>query len=187
MPAGEIAASGTPVVLAGPNGAGKTNVLDAISLLSPGRGLRGAKLAEHMRKGPSAHGEALWAVAATVCARRQKPTKSAPDLRSARTAANAAQVHLNGRRPHSTADLARDRADDLADARDGPAVHRKRERAAAFSRPAGVRLRCRPCAAYASRYETAMRERARLLQIRSARSGMARRLWKPKWPKPVSQ
>jgi len=31
----------------------KTNVLDAISLLSPGRGLRGGKLAEHTRKGPS--------------------------------------------------------------------------------------------------------------------------------------
>jgi DNA replication and repair protein RecF len=42
---GEIAVSGAPVVLAGPNGAGKTNVLDAISLLSPGRGLRGSKLA----------------------------------------------------------------------------------------------------------------------------------------------
>ena len=52
--AGELAVSGAPVVLAGPNGAGKTNVLDAISLLSPGRGLRGAKLAEHARKGPVA-------------------------------------------------------------------------------------------------------------------------------------
>jgi DNA replication and repair protein RecF len=35
-----------PVVLHGDNGAGKTNLLEAISLLSPGRGLRGAKLAE---------------------------------------------------------------------------------------------------------------------------------------------
>ena len=33
---------GRPVVLFGPNGAGKTNVLEAISLLSPGRGLRRA-------------------------------------------------------------------------------------------------------------------------------------------------
>ena len=48
--------SGAPVVLAGPNGAGKTNILDAISLLSPGRGLRGAKLAEHVRKGPAVPG-----------------------------------------------------------------------------------------------------------------------------------
>ena len=34
------------VVLTGDNGAGKTNVLEAISLLTPGRGLRGAALGE---------------------------------------------------------------------------------------------------------------------------------------------
>ncbi len=34
------------VVLTGQNGAGKTNVLEALSLLSPGRGLRGAQLSE---------------------------------------------------------------------------------------------------------------------------------------------
>lgn len=37
------------VVLTGDNGAGKTNVLEAVSLLSPGRGLRGAGLAEMAR------------------------------------------------------------------------------------------------------------------------------------------
>ena len=31
------------VVLTGPNGAGKTNVLEAISLLAPGRGMRRAR------------------------------------------------------------------------------------------------------------------------------------------------
>ena len=35
-----------PIVLTGPNGAGKTNILEAISLFCPGRGLRGAKLNE---------------------------------------------------------------------------------------------------------------------------------------------
>ena len=39
------------VVLTGENGAGKTNVLEAVSLLSPGRGLRGAALSEMARKG----------------------------------------------------------------------------------------------------------------------------------------
>lgn len=34
------------IVLHGPNGAGKTNVLEAVSLLSPGRGLRGAQVME---------------------------------------------------------------------------------------------------------------------------------------------
>ena len=41
------------VVLTGENGAGKTNVLEAVSLLSPGRGLRGATLSEMARTGGS--------------------------------------------------------------------------------------------------------------------------------------
>jgi DNA replication and repair protein RecF len=51
-----------PVVLTGANGAGKTNLLEAVSLLAPGRGLRRARLAEMDR-----HGDAGgWGVAATV-------------------------------------------------------------------------------------------------------------------------
>ena len=38
----ELRLTPSPVVLVGPNGAGKTNLLEAISLLSPGRGLRRA-------------------------------------------------------------------------------------------------------------------------------------------------
>ncbi len=38
------------VVLTGDNGAGKTNILEAVSLLAPGRGLRGAPLSEMARK-----------------------------------------------------------------------------------------------------------------------------------------
>ena len=38
---------GSPmVVFSGPNGAGKTNLLEAISLLGPGRGLRGARISD---------------------------------------------------------------------------------------------------------------------------------------------
>jgi len=52
------------LVLTGPNGAGKTNLLEAISLLSPGRGLRSARSADLQRlKGPA---DAIWGVAATV-------------------------------------------------------------------------------------------------------------------------
>lgn len=40
--AGRVAAEGRPVVLYGENGSGKTSVLEAVSLFSPGRGLRGA-------------------------------------------------------------------------------------------------------------------------------------------------
>lgn len=58
----EIRAGGGPVVLTGRNGAGKTNILEALSFLTPGRGLRGARLGEAVRRG----GSQGWAVAATV-------------------------------------------------------------------------------------------------------------------------
>jgi DNA replication and repair protein RecF len=54
------------VFLFGPNGAGKTNLLEAISLLSPGRGLRGAALAEVGRRAPGETEGASWAVSAQV-------------------------------------------------------------------------------------------------------------------------
>ncbi len=38
-------------VITGPNGSGKTNLLEAVSLLAPGRGLRGARNAEFVRRG----------------------------------------------------------------------------------------------------------------------------------------
>ena len=44
--AASVAPKANLVVLTGPNGAGKTNVLEAISFLSPGRGLRRAQLDE---------------------------------------------------------------------------------------------------------------------------------------------
>jgi DNA replication and repair protein RecF len=51
-----------PVVIIGPNGAGKTSLLEAVSLLSPGRGLRAAGLDEIARK-PEGLG---WKVTAVV-------------------------------------------------------------------------------------------------------------------------
>jgi DNA replication and repair protein RecF len=41
-----LAVASAPVILTGPNGSGKTNILEAISLLAPGRGLRRAKASE---------------------------------------------------------------------------------------------------------------------------------------------
>ncbi|WP_313008345.1 DNA replication/repair protein RecF [Brevundimonas vesicularis] len=51
-----------PVVLHGPNGAGKTNLLEAISLLTPGKGLRGATAAEMGRREPGEATGRAWAV-----------------------------------------------------------------------------------------------------------------------------
>ncbi|WP_300056710.1 DNA replication/repair protein RecF [uncultured Roseobacter sp.] len=52
---GRLALDGRPVALYGANGAGKTNVLEAVSLFSPGRGLRRSS-AEDMTRRPEALG-----------------------------------------------------------------------------------------------------------------------------------
>ncbi len=59
-----------PVVLTGPNGAGKTNILEALSYLVPGRGLRGVRLSEIGRSEPGADSAVPrgWAVAAKLLA-----------------------------------------------------------------------------------------------------------------------
>jgi DNA replication and repair protein RecF len=62
----DLVAHGASVYLHGPNGAGKTNLLEAISLLSPGRGLRGSSLAEVGRRMPGEAQGRAWAVSALV-------------------------------------------------------------------------------------------------------------------------
>ena len=56
----------SPVVLVGDNGAGKTNLLEALSFLAPGRGLRRARLDEVGRKPRAEEPTPVWAVAATL-------------------------------------------------------------------------------------------------------------------------
>src|SRR5262249_14449837 len=60
--AAQIEVDAVPVVLVGPNGAGKTNLIEAISFLAPGRGLRRATLDEVA----FAEGDGSWAVSADV-------------------------------------------------------------------------------------------------------------------------
>lgn len=60
--AASLTAGERPVVLVGPNGAGKTNILEAISFLLPGRGLRRATLEEVAFN----EGDGSWAVSAEV-------------------------------------------------------------------------------------------------------------------------
>ncbi len=61
-PGARLALDGRPVALYGANGAGKTNILEALSLLSPGRGLRRAA-AEDLARMPEALG---WKVSAVL-------------------------------------------------------------------------------------------------------------------------
>ncbi len=62
----DFAVAGRSVYLFGPNGAGKTNLLEAISVLGPGKGLRGAAFGDLGRRLPDeAHGHP-WGVAAVL-------------------------------------------------------------------------------------------------------------------------
>jgi len=60
--AAQIEVGAGPVVLVGPNGSGKTNLIEAISFLAPGRGLRRALLEDVA----FSEGDGSWAVAADV-------------------------------------------------------------------------------------------------------------------------
>ena len=84
-------------VFAGPNGTGKTNLLEAISLVVPGRGLRGAKFSELARRGPEASNS--WAVAAQFEGGLEIGTgmvENAPDRR---------EFRLNGTKPRTQAEI----------------------------------------------------------------------------------
>jgi DNA replication and repair protein RecF len=60
--AASLDADARTIVLVGPNGAGKTNLIEAISFLAPGRGLRRATLDEVAFN----EGDGSWAVAAEI-------------------------------------------------------------------------------------------------------------------------
>ena len=79
------------VLLSGENGAGKTNLLEAVSLLSPGRGLRGAALSEMARVG----GAGGFAVAARFDENEigTGTLASAPDRRQVRVTGAPSSVN----------------------------------------------------------------------------------------------
>jgi DNA replication and repair protein RecF len=138
------------VLLSGENGAGKTNILEAVSLLAPGRGLRGAALGDIARQ----DGGGAFAVAARV-GESDIGTGTLPDAPERR------QVRINGASAavNSLGEL-------LAVLWVTPAMDRL------FTGPAGERRRfldrlvlaLEPTHAHHSaRYEAAMRARNKLL------------------------
>ncbi|MCH8684078.1 DNA replication/repair protein RecF [Pedomonas mirosovicensis] len=143
-----------PVVLAGPNGAGKTNILEALSLLSPGRGLRSATYREMEREGDAPG----WAVAARLMG-RAGPT----DIGTGTTveARDRRQLRIDGT-PATNADLlAVVNVLWLTPAMDRLFVEGASARRKFFDR---MVLALYPDhAGHVARYEAAMRERARLL------------------------
>ncbi len=149
----EIAAGPGPVAITGANGAGKTNLLEALSLLAPGRGLRGAALSEMARDG----GAGGWAVAARLegAGAAELGTGTVPSHAERRVArANGAGTSvgaLGERLALSWLTPAMDRL--LADG--ASARRRFLDRLTLALAPGHGR--------HATRYEAAMRERTRLL------------------------
>ena len=79
------------VLLYGENGAGKTNLLEAVSLLTPGRGLRGAALSEMARQGGSGGFAVAARLGETDIGTGTQP--SAPERRQVRV--NGAPASVN--------------------------------------------------------------------------------------------
>lgn len=143
-----------PVVMAGPNGAGKTNILEALSLLSPGRGLRSATYREMEREGDLPG----WAIAARLTGRTGQSDVGTGTTAEAR---DRRQFRIDGS-PATSADLlATVNVLWLTPTMDRLFVEGASNRRKFFDR---LVLALYPDhAGHVARYEAAMRERARLL------------------------
>ncbi len=152
-----------PVVLFGPNGAGKTNILEALSMLAPGRGLRGASLVDVARAGDEMRAQP-WAVSARVVQDGESTILGAGAERSPE--GGVKRLARRDGQPATASELAEAaRMTWLTPAMDrlwsGPAGDRRRF----FDRLTLARASEHGHAAAA--YERAMRERQRLLSERS--------------------
>ncbi|MFP6745289.1 MAG: DNA replication/repair protein RecF [Alphaproteobacteria bacterium] len=152
-----IEADERPVVLTGANGAGKTSVLEALSMLTPGPGLRGARLADLTRR--EAGDSASWAVAAEAHGFAGPVT-----VGTGAVAGDARRtLRIDGRPARSQAAL----AEVVAALWLTPAMDRLFTDGASSRRRFFDRLVFGFDASHASRlaaYERAMRERSRLLR-----------------------
>lgn len=154
----ELAMTGAPVFLVGPNGAGKTNLLEAVSFFTPGRGLRGASLAEVGRRQPGETVGRAWAVAAELTSNGE-PLRLGTGVEQ--PGASRRLVRLEGETvpPGRLAEHVRQVW--LTPAQDRLFLEGASERRRFFDR---LVFAAEPRhAAYASAYEKTMRERMRLL------------------------
>lgn len=148
------------VVLAGENGAGKTNILEAISLLGPGRGLRRAPLSEMARQGgPGGFGVAAHLLPPFPSAEGQAITEIGTGTQAA--APERRIVRINGATASATALAEWLTVLWLTPAMDRLFVEPASERRRFLDR---LTLALSPGhAIHTTRYESAMRERNRLL------------------------
>lgn len=154
----ELALDGRPVVLAGPNGAGKTNLLEAVSLLTTGRGLRGAAMAELGRRLPGEGKGRAWAVAAEITL-GEETLKVGTGVEAAGAARRTVRLEGETVTPGRLSDLQRQVW--LTPAQDRLFLEGASERRRFFDR---LVYAARPGhAGQASAYEKAQRERMRLL------------------------
>jgi DNA replication and repair protein RecF len=149
-----------PVVLTGDNGSGKTNLLEAVSLLGPGHGLRGRPYVELARK----DGDGGFAIAATVMTRAGETEIGTGLLASAREEGTGRTVRINGK-DHSAGALGEYvKQVFLIPAMDGLFTSGGSERRRFLDR---LVLSIDPkMRTPLNRYERAMRQRNRLFQMR---------------------
>jgi DNA replication and repair protein RecF len=146
------------VFLVGPNGAGKTNLLEAISLFAPGRGLRGASLAELGRRLPGEAQGRAWAVSAAVRADGEE-TQIGTGVETAGAARRTVRITGETVPPGRLADHLRQVW--LTPAQDRLFLEGAAERRRFFDRLVFAAIPRH--AAHAQAYERALRERMRLL------------------------
>jgi len=156
--AADVALDGRPVFLVGPNGAGKTNLLEAISLFTPGRGLRGSPIAELGRRLPGEAQGRAWAVSAAVRANGEE-TQIGTGVETAGAVRRTVRIAGETVPPGRLADHLRQVW--LTPAQDRLLLEGAAERRRFFDRLVFAAIPRH--AAHAQAYERAMRERMRLL------------------------
>ncbi len=154
----DLALDGRPVFLVGPNGAGKTNLLEAVSLLTPGRGLRGAGLSEVGRRLPGEAQGRAWAVSALISA-EEEATPLGTGVEQPGASRRVVRIAGEGVPPGRLADHLRQVW--LTPAQDRLFLEGAADRRRFFDRLVFAAIPRH--AAHAQAYEKAQRERMRLL------------------------